>query len=187
MALIPAWAKMVGGTLGGAMLVLVLFVTRAEYAANAARVDARLASISENVTDILWRVGGPRDGAYFAENVNSPLVEKAWVKAMQIAKIPRSERAAIERPSVILFDESRYALPHEETRWCGLTWSVYVRDGDGFKRRIFTELFIPLADSDTLYKGLVHEFLHYLLGLDTGQLASEEAVRTVWPYECPAN
>jgi hypothetical protein len=53
---LPGWAKLVASTVVGCILLLGVFVTRAEFNALSGRLDTMQTTLNQ----VLWRVGGPQ-------------------------------------------------------------------------------------------------------------------------------
>lgn len=176
---LPTWAKNVA--LGVAIMVgtFGLFVTRFEYEGIASRLDSQ----AEIINQILWRVGGPIPTAKQEAATEAAAVTRAWQEALRVAKVG----SAPPMPDVVIDFLPRYIIGDVQSRVCGQSFGYYVPDNKGGMRwQVRVEAYVHEGETDTLHTTLVHEFLHYLLGIEQAHLAPEEWVYTLWPYECPA-
>jgi hypothetical protein len=171
---IPLWAKALGSVIGGVFVLFATFVTRPEFNA----LDARLASMQNTMNEVLLRVGG--SPARLSADAVVDLQIKAWREAKKIAKTPKDK--VIAPPPTTVFFEPRFLLPGFG-RVCGWSYGFW---NERRNRVVLIEVYVRPEETELLYAALVHEYLHFLLGLEQGRLADEQTVMEAYPAECPA-
>ena len=167
MSSLPNWAKLVGSTVIGMLVILGAFVTRVEYSAQRDETAAQLEEMRRDIKLILWRVGG-REGLGDAAQVDATTIpclretelnattgralDDLWRTAQTAAKM----KATVPRP-----------------RFCFSPYPIILIDPNGELGRLYglynpannTVLLAVTADEPELLRcAVIHEMLHAILG-----------------------